>query len=207
MVTISSLRLGFRWPPRTVTVKGGRRPSRSNSPLTVTSTAAGYVGRVSFPAVSANNVNSEGSSPSGAKIARILVFGRSVRIGTMMQSCASRRSSEAAGPFFIAAWKPWRSVGSPPPRIRHRQPCWYGPPMWLSCCCSYVPAIAHAAGRKMTPSGTSPVMTRRHSAMRSLRASATIIVLRVLPRPSAVRASNHFAKALCFWNLIKHQAN
>ena len=116
MVTISSPRLGFCWPPRTVTVKGGRRPSRSDSPLTVTSTAAGYVGRVSFPAVSANNVNSEGSSPSGAKIARILVFGRSVRIGTMMQSCASRRSSEAAGPFFIAAWKPWRSVGSPPPR-------------------------------------------------------------------------------------------
>ena len=35
----------------------------------------------------------------------------------MMQSCASRRSSEAAGPFFIAARKPWRSVGSPPPRI------------------------------------------------------------------------------------------
>src|ERR1700675_4668542 len=59
----------------------------------------------------------------------------------------------------------------------------------------------------MTPSGTSPVVTRRHSAMSSLRASATIIVLRVLPRPSAVRKSNHFAKALSFVNVIKHQAN
>ena len=31
------------------------------------------------------------------------------------------------------------------------------------------------------------VVTRRQSAMSSLRANATIIVLRVLPRPSAVR--------------------
>ena len=113
---ISSPRPGCRWPPRAVTVKDGRRPSRSDSPLTVTSTAAGYVGRVSFAAVQTTTIP-QGSSPSGAKIARILVFGRSVRIGTMMQSCASRRSSEAAGPFFIAARKPWRSVGSPPPCI------------------------------------------------------------------------------------------
>jgi hypothetical protein len=47
---------------------------------------------------------------------------------------------------------------------------------------------AHDAGRKTTPFGTSPVVTRRQRAMSSLRASATIIVLRVLPRPSAVRA-------------------
>jgi hypothetical protein len=33
--------LDFRLAPRTVTVKGGRRPSRSDLPLTVTSTAAG----------------------------------------------------------------------------------------------------------------------------------------------------------------------
>src|SRR5262249_40132083 len=35
------------------------------------------------------------------------------------------------------------------------------------------------AGRKTTPSSGSPVVTKRHSAMTSLRASATIIVLRV----------------------------
>ena len=113
---ISSPRPGCRWPPRAVTVKDGRRPSRSDFALD----GHEHGGRLRWSGelcCSANDDNSEGSSPSGAKIARILVFGRSVRIGTMMQSCASRRSSEAAGPFFIAARKPWRSVGSPPPRI------------------------------------------------------------------------------------------
>src|SRR6266481_1396969 len=42
-------------------------------------------------------------------------------------------------------------------------------------CCSL--EFAHAAGRNSTPSGTSPVVTRRHSAISSLRASATIIVV------------------------------
>ena len=41
--------------------------------------------------------NSEGSSLSGAKIARILVFGRSVRIGTMMQSYASAAKLQSGG--------------------------------------------------------------------------------------------------------------
>ena len=44
------------------------------------------------------------------------------------------------------------------------------------------------AGRKTTPSSGSPVVTKRQSAMTSLRASATIIVLRVPRRLSAVRA-------------------
>ena len=38
------------------------------------------------------------------------------------------------------------------------------------------------AGRKTTPSSVSPVVTKRQSAMSSLRASATIIVLRVAAR-------------------------
>ena len=33
----------------------------------------------------------------------------------------------------------------------------------LFCCSSFRLPIAHAAGRKMTPSGTSPVVTRRHT--------------------------------------------
>jgi hypothetical protein len=52
------------------------------------------------------------------------------------------------------------------------------------------------AGRKTTPSSVSPVVTKRQSAMSSLRASATIIVLRVEPRRSAVRAWYHRASAL-----------
>ena len=54
------------------------------------------------------------------------------------------------------------------------------------------------AGRKTTPSSVSPVLTKRHSAMSSLRASATIIVLRVPARRSAVRAWYHRASALSF---------
>jgi len=49
-------------------------------------------------------------------------------------------------------------------------------------------SVAYDAGRKTMPSDTSPVVTRRQRAMSSFRASATIIVLRVLPRPSVVRA-------------------
>src|SRR5467141_152740 len=54
------------------------------------------------------------------------------------------------------------------------------------------------AGRRMTPSNVSPVVTKRQSAMTSLRASATIIVLRVPRRLSAVRARYHSASALSF---------
>src|SRR5215831_3408010 len=56
----------------------------------------------------------------------------------------------------------------------------------------------HAAGRKTTPSSGSPVVTKRQSAMISLRASATIIVLCMPTRLSAVRARYHSASALCF---------
>jgi hypothetical protein len=54
------------------------------------------------------------------------------------------------------------------------------------------------AGRKTTPSRGSPVVTKRQSAMISLRASATIMVLRVPLRLSAVRARYHNANALSF---------
>jgi len=54
------------------------------------------------------------------------------------------------------------------------------------------------AGRKTTPSSVWPVVTKRQSAMSSLRASATIIVLRVPARRSAVRAWYHRASALSF---------
>jgi hypothetical protein len=61
-------------------------------------------------------------------------------------------------------------------------------------------------GRSILHSGVE-AMVFTSSAMSSLRASATIIVLRVLARLSAVRAANHWAKALSFWNLRKRQAN
>ena len=85
----------------------------------------------------------------------------------------------------------------------HRQTPHVGSPSWLSCCASLSIVVAYDAGRKTMPSDTSPLVARRQSAMSSLRASATIIVLRVLARLSAVRAANHWAKALSFWNLEK----
>ena len=59
-------------------------------------------------------------------------------------------------------------------------------------------AFSFHAARKTTPAGTSPVVTMRHSAISSFLASATIRVLRVLPRASAVRARYHCESALSF---------
>src|SRR5207245_2539614 len=67
--------------------------------------------------------------------------------------------------------------------------------------------VAHAAGRNSTPSGTSPVVTRRHSAISSLRASATIIVVLRAPLGPSVRVRYHCASALSFWNIKKRHAN
>src|SRR6266481_2561726 len=72
-------------------------------------------------------------------------------------------------------------------------------------CCSL--EFAHAAGRNSTPSGTSPVVTRRHSAISSLRASATIIVVLRAPLGPSVRVRYHCASALSFWNIRKRHAN
>ena len=59
-------------------------------------------------------------------------------------------------------------------------------------------ASRYVAGRRSRPARTSPVVTSRQSAMRSFRASATIIVLRVPPRASAVRFRYHSANTLSF---------
>jgi hypothetical protein len=58
------------------------------------------------------------------------------------------------------------------------------------------PEAFQPAGRKMKPSNVSPVVAKRQSAISSLRASATIMVLRVPKRLSAERARYHSASAL-----------
>ena len=50
------------------------------------------------------------------------------------------------------------------------------------------PRGTQAVGLRATPSGTSPWVTKRHKAISSLRASATIMVLRSSRRPPAVRS-------------------
>ena len=66
----------------------------------------------------------------------------------------------------------------------------------LNCPCPR--ACHHGAARRTRPSDTSPVVASRQSAIRSLRASATIMVLRVAPRASAVRSRYHSANTLSF---------
>src|SRR5690349_1869257 len=94
-------------------------------------------------------------------------------------------------------------TGTPPPRTvigpRHER----AGAETVGCS---VTALLQCAGRRTTPSGTTPARTRCHKAMSSLRAKATIIFLREV-RAFLVRASNHFAKALSFWNLRKRHAS
>src|SRR5271167_3832486 len=67
---------------------------------------------------------------------------------------------------------------------------------------------AHALeSNNSTPTGTVPPSTKRHKSINNLRASATIIVLRTPRGPLAVRASNHLASALSFWNIKNRQAS
>ena len=49
------------------------------------------------------------------------------------------------------------------------------------CFCYFVDLVNYGTGCRTTPCGTSPVVTNRHSAMSSLRASATIMVSFFLP--------------------------
>ena len=96
-----------------------------------------------------------------------------------------------------------------PPGHRHLEPSlatrheWTG---WAKTVGCLLRPPGHCAGRRMTPSGTTPSRTSRHRAIRSLRAKATIMVLRV-PRAFSVRTRNHYAKALSFWNRRNRHAN
>ena len=92
------------------------------------------------------------------------------------------------GPILSVGISAMSCCGSTPPRIVSQHSpakasgCRKGKKMCL-CWRGF-----QLAGRRMTPSSSSPVVTKRQSPMSSLRARATIIVLRVLARPSAVRA-------------------
>ena len=116
----------------------------------------------------------------------------------MMQSCASAAKLRAAGPFCQSASVPVRITASRHLGSSIRQ-CAQSQRAPNRLVVMLVPVKPfQPAGRKTTPSSVSPVVTKRQSAMSSLRASATIIVLRVAPRRSAVRAWYHRASALFF---------
>jgi hypothetical protein len=106
----------------------------------------------------------------------------------------------AAGPFYRSASSARFEYGFPPPRIVNsavvlKSQC----ERRMELSAMLVPVSPFQdAGRKTTPSSGSPAVTKRQIAMISLRASATIIVLRVPLRLSAVRARYHNASALSF---------
>src|SRR3954451_556667 len=60
---------------------------------------------------------------------------------------------------------------------------------------------------RTTPSGITPAVASLHSAINSLRASATIIVFLTAPLPPAVRSRYHRTRAASGWNIRKRQAN
>jgi hypothetical protein len=174
--------------PRGVTVKGGRRPSRKRLALDGHEHGGRLGWSVELSLLQCGQTTTiRGARHRARRSRHNLVFGRSARIGTMMQSWASAAKLRGGGPILHSGLGShgWRSGH------RHLGSSSADPCMGRQGGCSVVlssRAVAHDAGRKTTPCGTSPVVTRRQRAMSSLRASATIIVLRVLPRPSAVRA-------------------
>jgi len=103
------------------------------------------------------------------------------------------------GPILSVGISAMFEYGFPPPRIVNSAVVLKASAsvrMVLSVC-SFRETL-QPAGRKTTPSIVSPVVTKRQRAMSSFRASATIIVLRVPARRSAVRAWYHRASALLF---------
>ena len=147
-------------------------------------------------------VGTEGSLPGASNRSRVLVCGGSrgpnhdagMRIKSKAPGRRAHSLMTAQRPCSTTVRHHLGSLGS----LRRS-------PRWLPMVCPRV--SSYAAGRNETPCGISPVVASRQSAMSSLRARATIMVLRVPPRPSAVRARNHCASALSFWNLRKRQAS
>jgi len=121
-----------------------------------------------------------------------------------MQSCASAAKLRGGGPNLRYGLEARSDNGSPPPRIVLGDwDVFYRQNANLRCPIS---SFVCYAGRSATPTGTSPVVTKRQSEMSSLRANATTIVLRV-PRAFSVRARYHCARALSFWNMRKRHAS
>jgi hypothetical protein len=105
----------------------------------------------------------------------------------MMQSCASAAKLRGGGSILHSGFEAMVFTSD----HRHLGSSSADPNMGRQADCSFIHpfhVVAYDAGRKTMPSDTSPVVTRRQRAISSFRANATIIVLRVLPRPSTARA-------------------
>src|ERR1700737_3260327 len=179
-------------PARAEAVKVGRRTNLTACPavarphLTASSTTARLV---------RSGWRSEGSSLSGADQSRHnLVSGgpedpnhdAAMRIG----SEAPKRRTHS-----FPRHNSHGTNRDPPPRIVIGDPS-QADGLGRNCWVPSAPSFFRV-GRRPTPSGTTPSRTSRHKAIKSLRAKATIMSLRV-PRAFSVRARNHCAKVLFF---------
>src|SRR3984893_69187 len=126
------------------------------------------------------------------------------RTRTMMQSCASAAKLRSRGPLLPFGIEAKETRRDPTTSNHHRRPS-QADGHSRNCRVSSVTS-AHDTGRRTTPYGTPPSRTSRHRAIRSLRATATIMVLRA-PRAFSVRVRNQCAKTLSFWNLRNRHAN
>ena len=134
---------------------------------------------------------SHASIPRGARWWRMITLAYLYAVGRQdpNHDAIMRIESEAPRWRLHSSQRRKVHVGlrTPPPRIGIGPGrCRFEPQEMCRCLPS-----SYAAGRNITPSGISPVVAMRQSAMSSLRASATIIVLRVPLRPSAARVRNH----------------
>jgi hypothetical protein len=105
VATISSSRSAFDWPLRAATVKGGRRPSRSDFALDRREHSGTLDDQASFSAV--QDDKSEGSSPSGARLAP----------QTCIRSIAVDRNHDAV--MRIGGEAPGRRAHSTERRVNH----------------------------------------------------------------------------------------
>jgi len=125
----------------------------------------------------------------------------SYRTRTMKQSMASAARLRGGGPILSTALEPWSCSGH-----RHLESLHVASSRQSIRRATTMPRVQITC-RSATPAGISPMVTIRHSAMSSLRASATIIVVLRAPFGPPVRARYYCASVLSLWNLKNRQAS
>ena len=125
---------------------------------------------------------------------------------TMKQSFASRAKLRGGGHILGSALQPWawschRHLGS------LSAPCASARPIAEIELIAALQNQAHGNCRSSTPRWQTPVVTMRHNAISSFRASATIIVVLRAPLGPSVRVRYHCARPLPFWNMRNRQAS
>ncbi len=138
------------------------------------------------------------------------IFGRFRRVETLLASVAPQvriptfypggcrqGCAESVPPIPLAAGAAFRRRDpSLARRISAREQPGHTPPGPAPAASGRAGTVRSRCQASLAPVGTRPVPENRHSAMSSLRASATIITRRMRPRAPAVRSSNHLLSAL-----------